>query len=286
MCGSLYEIVTLKIIEALNQGVVPWRKPWHTSSLMPINLVTNKPYRGVNPWLLSSAKFADHRWLTFKQAQELNANVRPGEKSTMVVFWKFPEKKTEEDSETQDKSHAPVLRYYNVFNVEQCEGLSLPPDPARMNLPEKVRIERAEVFVSSMRNPPFIEEQGSEAWYSPERDLVRVPKPSSFDTIDNYYQTLLHELTHASGHESRLNRAGVMGAIHFGSEAYSREELVAELGSAFCCAILGLDNSLIGDSASYIGGWLRSLKSDPRAVVVAAAQAQKAADYIRGVSFL
>lgn len=283
MSGNLYEIVTLKIIEALNTGVVPWRKPWNTSQLMPVNLLTNKPYRGVNPWLLMSTKFSDHRWLTFRQASELKAQVRPGEKSTMVVFWKFPEKKSEDQTEEKP---APVLRYYNVFNVEQIVGLNLPEAPGYRPSVENERIDRAEILFQSMPNPPFVDEQGTEAWYLPEKDLVRIPKIGSFESADAFYATLFHELIHSTGHESRLNRNGVMGSIHFGSEEYSREELVAELGSAFCCAAIGLDNSLVQDSASYIGGWLRALRSDPKAILVASGQAQKAADYIRGVSYL
>ncbi len=283
MSANLYEIVTQKILDALNQGVIPWRKPWHSSALMPVNLLTNKPYRGVNPWLLASTPFADHRWLTFKQAQELGATVRTGEKSTMVVFWKFPEKK-KEDEEEDKADQVPVLRYYNVFNVEQVDGLNLPPDPTR-RLSDEDRIQRAEILVRSMPSPPKVEERGDEAYYIPSRDLVRIPKPSSFESIDAYYSTKFHELVHSTGHESRLNRSGVVGAVHFGSEAYSREELVAELGSAYCCSLIGLDGSYIQDSASYIGGWLTSLRADPKAMVIAAAQAQKAADFIRGVSW-
>ncbi|MBS1701406.1 MAG: DUF1738 domain-containing protein [Armatimonadetes bacterium] len=285
MSGNLYEIVTLKIIESLNRGVVPWKKPWHDSSKMPVNLVSNKPYRGVNPWLLSAGKFADHRWLTFKQAQEIGATVRTGEKSTMVVFWKFPEQKMKE-TEEELKVQTPVLRYYNVFNVEQIDGLSLPDEPEQHRLSDADRIGRAELFIDSMPNPPAIEERGTEAWYLPSRDLVRIPQLSSFDSIDSFYATKFHELVHSTGHKDRLNRSGVMVSIHFGSEEYSREELVAELGSAYCCSLLGLDGSHLEDSASYIDGWLKSLKADPKAIVIASAQAQKAADYIRGVSYL
>lgn len=250
---------------------------------MPLNLLTNKPYRGVNPWLLNSTAFADHRWLTFRQATELGANVRSGEKSTMVVFWKFPERKSETD-EGEEKQY-PVLRYYNVFNVEQIEGLKI-ADAVRPILSAKDRVKRADSIIESMPMPPFLEERGTEAWYNPGQDLVRIPPLALFDSVDGYYRTKFHEFVHATGHESRLNRSGVMGSIHFGSEGYSREELVAEFGSAFCCATAGLDNSKIDDSASYIGGWLRALKADPKALVVAAAQGQKAADYIRGVSYL
>lgn len=245
--------------------------------------MSNKPYRGVNPWLLISAKFSDHRWLTFRQATELKAHVRSGEKSTMVVFWKFPEKKSEDDEEEKT---APILRYYNVFNVEQLEGLELPEPHVQQPSNVKTRNEKAEILLRSMPHPPFVEECGTEAWYLPEKDLIRIPELGSFESIDAYYATLFHELIHSTGHESRLNRNGVMGSIHFGSEEYSREELVAELGSAFCCATIGLDNSLVENSAAYIGGWLRAPQSDPRAILIAAGQAQKAADFIRGVSYL
>ena len=252
---------------------------------MPVNLVSNKPYRGVNPWLLSTGKFADHRWLTFKQAQELGVTVRSGEKSTMVVFWKFPERKKKE-AEEETKNHVPILRYYNVFNVEQVDGLNLPDEPEKYLLSDQDRVERAELFISSMPNPPTFEEGGTEAWYLPSKDLVRIPHLSSFESIDAFYATKFHEFVHSTGHELRLNRSGVMGSIHFGSEEYSREELVAELGSAYCCSVLGFDGSFLEDSASYINGWLQSLKTDPKAIVIASAQAQKAADLIRGVSYL
>lgn len=285
LSGNLYEIVTLKIIDALNSGVVPWRKPWNDQQLMPVNLLSNKPYRGVNPWLLISSKFADHRWLTLRQANELGAKVRTGEKASMVVFWKFPERKPKDEKDDGVKEY-PVLRYYSVFNAEQVDGLNLPQDQSRMVIPPGERIKRADALINSMPKPPFVEERGLEAWYSPDRDLVRIPKLTLFDSIDGYYRTKFHEFVHATGHESRLNRAGVMSKIHFGSEEYGREELVAELGSAFCCAKAGLDTSQLEDSASYIGGWLRALKADPKSIVVAAAQAQKAADFIQGVSYL
>lgn len=252
----------------------------------PEPVASESPFQQTVPGGQSSTGFADHRWLTMRQANELGAKVRAGEHASMVVFWKFPEKKPSNDESEEDPRSAPVLRYYNVFNVEQIEGLNLPESPGSPNLSDNERNRRAELLIGSMPNPPFIEERGTEAWYLPERDIVRVPKLESFSTADAYYGTLLHELVHSTGHQTRLNRAGVMGAIHFGSEQYSREELVAELGSAFCCAVLGLDNSLTENTASYIGGWLKSLRSDPKAVVIAAGQAQKAADHIRGISYL
>jgi antirestriction protein ArdC len=286
LSNNLYEIVTLKIIEAMKNGVVPWRKPWSDSTLLPFNLKSNRPYRGVNVLLLGLTSFNDHRWLTMKQANELGGKVKQGEKSTMVVFWRFPEKKEEpEDAEKEKQRLVPILRYFNVFNVEQIEGLSVPPVLDRGLVSDEDRIKRAEVLATSMSNPPFVEERGSEAWYHPERDVVRIPKIGWYETIDSYYATLFHELAHATGHPKRLNRAGVTDKVHFGSEGYSKEELVAELTSAFCCATVALDNSLIDDSASYIHGWLSVLKADPKVLVYAAAQAQKATDYIKGIAY-
>jgi antirestriction protein ArdC len=136
-----------------------------------------------------------------------------------------------------------------------------------------------------MPDPPRIVEAGQSAWYRPADDLVSIPCLDRFESADSYYTTLFHELGHATGHEKRLKRSGVIGEVRFGSGEYSREELVAELTSAFCCATVSLDNDLIEDSASYINGWLKVLKEDPKAMVIAAAQAQKAADHIRGVQY-
>ncbi len=285
LSSSLYEIVTAKVIESLKKGTVPWRKPWNVNTLLPCNATTNRPYRGVNILLLGLSPFADHRWLTFKQAQELGGKVKQGERSTMVVFWKFPERKQSEDDEDSWKQNAPILRYFNVFNVEQVEGIEVAPIPIQGNLTDEHRIGRADALVCSMPNPPFIEERGQQAWYHPESDMVRIPKVSSFSSIDEYYSTLFHELGHSTGHEKRLKRSGVAGKVHFGSEEYSREELVAELTSSFCCATVALDNSIHDNSVAYINSWMNSLRSDPKALVIAAAQAQKATDYIKGIEY-
>lgn len=283
---NLYETVTNTILQALDRGVIPWRKPWDSIVSVPVNVVTNRPYRGVNLFLLAMSPYTDHRWLTYKQAQERGGRVRPGEKSTLVVFWKRWEPKPDaEKDEEQTRRQAPLLRYFNVFNAEQCEGLELADVYRPERLAEHQRIERAELLVEHMPNKPTIREGGRAAWYRPADDLVNIPPLSMFSTSDAYYATLYHELAHATGNASRLNRKGVTETIQFGSGEYSKEELVAELTSAFCCATIGLDNSLIEDSASYISGWLKVLKDDPKAVVIAAAQAQRAADYIRGVTY-
>jgi antirestriction protein ArdC len=279
---TIYETVTLTILNSLNAGVVPWRKPWHTDAALPTSLATGKPYRGINSFLLGITPYSDHRWLTFKQVQERGGQVKMGAKSAMVVFWKHWEPPTESD---EAKKRIPVLRYFHVFNIEQCDGLDIPELYRPQQLNEPQRIERAELLVQSMPNPPSIAGGGTSAWYRPSDDHVQMPPLSTFESSHSYYATLMHELGHSTGHESRLNRKEVTGDIRFGSGNYSKEELVAELTSAFCCATVGLDNSLIDNAASYINGWLKVLKSDPKAIVIAAAQAQKAADYIRGVTY-
>lgn len=281
---TVYEIVTNTILTALSRGVVPWRKPWNTVSALPENAISRKTYRGVNILLLSMSPYVDHRWLTFKQVEERGGRVKPGERSTMVVFWKQWQPPEQEEAQESKKRQIPLLRYFQVFNVEQCEGLDVPKLYTGTPEHQSERIERAEVLISSMPNPPQIR-FGKSAWYRPSDDLVQIPPLEAFESTDAYYSTLLHELGHSTGHANRLNRSGVAEMAQFGSGDYSKEELVAELTSAFCCATISLDNSVIDDAASYIKGWLTILKADPKAVVIAAAQAQKAADYIRGVTF-
>jgi antirestriction protein ArdC len=282
---SIYAAVTARIIEALEQGVIPWRKPWDSAAALPCNAVSKRPYRGINLLLLGLRTFADNRWLTYRQAKALGGSVRRGEKSTAIVFWKPLEvKRANGESGEVLRQHIPLLRYYHVFNAGQCEDLPLPPIVGRDNTCADERIAKAEGIVRSMPDPPSITEYDAAAWYRPKDDNVGVPPPSTFERMDSYYATLFHELGHSTGHAKRLNRPGVAGKIEFASSAYSREELIAELTSAFCCAKAGLDNSLITDSASYINCWLPFFHEDSKAVVVAAFQAQKAADYIQNVT--
>lgn len=278
--NALYQSVTDTIIQALERGVVPWRKPWDATNPFPVNAISNRPYRGVNVFLLGLSPFTDHRWLTMKQANEKGGRIRKGEKASTAIFWKIWDTENP-DQETGElrKLSVPLLRQYRVFNAEQCDGLELSPVHIAKER-EHQRLERAELIVKGMQNPPSIQECGSSAWYNPSKDLVQIPALGEFQVSDLYYSTLFHELGHATGHESRLNRKGVMGHIRFGSGEYSQEELVAELTSAFCSATAGLNTSLIEDTASYIQGWLSVLKGDEKSLVIAAAQAQRAADRI------
>jgi antirestriction protein ArdC len=284
--SDVYSIVTERMITLLEAGTAPWRKTWRGGD-SPRNLVSKKPYRGVNTLLLSSAAFASLYWLTFNQVQQLGGRVKKGAKSELVIFWKFSETRKEDgDAQSGDdrtpKRRPPILRYYRVFNVEQTEGLEKylpPPSEEQMFTP----MERAARIIEAMPQRPPIRHDEPSAYYAPARDFVNLPRPEVFDTPENYYAVAFHELTHSTGHESRLNRAGVAGSrlAAFGSADYSREELVAEMGSAFLCAEAGIESTL-DNSAAYLKGWLGALRGDARLIVTAASAAQRAVDFILG----
>jgi antirestriction protein ArdC len=273
---SVYEIVTSRILAVLERGEIPWRKPWRT--LPPANLISKKPYRGINVFLLALAGYGSQYWLTYRQAQALGGNVRRGEHGTKIVFWKFDKFETETaDGETEERKSA-FLRYYTVFNLEQTEGLK-----ALLALPPAFPIESAENIVAGMPNPPAFE-QDAQAAYIPSRDTVTMPSRTAFESQAEYYSTLFHELSHSTGHAKRLAREGFDTPQKFGSESYSREELIAEMGSAMLCGIAGIEQATISNSAAYLQSWIRRLKADSRLVVSAASAAQKAADFIQGES--
>src|SRR6266849_6724597 len=274
--ASVYEIVTQQVIKQLEAGVAPWRRPWRT--LPPANLISKKPYRGINVFLLALTGYGSQYWLTYRQAHALGGNVRKGEHGTKIVFWKFDRYETETaDGETEERKSA-FLRYYTVFNLEQTEGLR-----ALLALPPAFPIESAEEIVKGMPNPPALE-QDFRAAYIPSRDTVTMPSRTAFESQAEYYSTLFHELTHSTGHAKRLAREGFDSPEKFGSESYSREELIAEMGSAMLSGIAGIEQATISNSAAYLHSWIKRLKADSRLVVSAASAAQKAADYIRGES--
>ena len=268
---DVYSIVTDRILSQLEEGTVPWHKPWSTGT--PSKAVSKRPYSGVNLFLLPNA--ADHRWVSFKQARDLGGNVRKGEKSSMVVFWKMQE--TEDDD--GKKKVIPILRYYNVFNVAQCEGLKLPA----LATTDNALIIDAESIVASMPNRPELLD-GYAAFYTPSRDTVTIPALEAFVSSERYYSTLFHELTHSTGHASRLDRHAKDGlSFNRLSHAYSKEELVAEFGAAFLCATTGIDvDATERQSAAYIASWAKVLQSDKRLIVAASSRAQKAVKYIIG----
>jgi antirestriction protein ArdC len=276
MTSKVYEIVTDKIIAALESGTAPWRKPWTAG--LPKNAISKRPYSGINALLLSMAPYADNRWLTMKQANEKGGRIRKGEKSTLIIFWKQNPIKAENDNGAEIEKVIPLLHYYLVFNVDQCEGLNLPTPETKAINP----IAEAEAIITNMPNKPSVGfDGGDRAFYRPLSDSIHLPKRDCFESAGEYYSTLFHQLGHGTGHSSRLNRPALAEVAPFGSETYSREELVAEFAAAFLCGQAGIQTT-IDNSASYINGWLKKLRSDKKLAIIAASQGQKAADYIMG----
>ena len=278
MRSDVYQIVTDRIIRLLESGTVPWHQPWKGGNHWPQNFVSRKVYRGINLFLLNAVGYPSPFWLTFKQVQTLGGRIRIEEHAFPVVFWKI----FKEEGDSEDK-RIPFLRYYSVFNVAQCEGLNVPVIPTVETDPTFQPIEKCEQMVAAMPKRPDIHHNGARASYSPSLDAISMPEARLFESSEGYYSTLFHELTHATGHVSRLNRKEITDSIRFGSDPYSREELVAEMGSAFLCGHCEIENKTIDQSTSYIQHWLARLKEDRKLVVHAAAQAQKACDFILNV---
>jgi len=277
---DVYQIVTDKIITLLESGTVPWRKPWSAGSGIPKNLISKKEYRGINVFLLSATPYSSPYWLTYRQADQLHGHIRKGEKSSLVVFWKMLDNSTDEDTGPTN-TKKPMLRYYNLFNWEQCEGISAPVDPEATVNPF-TPIERAEQITAGYKDRPEISYGGNRASYTPVSDRIRMPNEYTFNNSEAFYNVFFHELSHSTGHKSRLARKEVMERNEFGSADYSAEELCAELSASFLCAHAGISNQTIEQSAAYIDGWLSVLKKDKRMITVAAARAQAAADHILG----
>lgn len=279
---NVYEIVTSKIMEMLEQGHIPWKKPWRSNG-GPRNLVSKKSYRGINQFLLNALPYESPYWLTYKQAQEKGGQVRKGEKASLVVFWKWLDRKDSDQPDTDTGEPAPtgkipLLRYYNVFNLDQVDGIK--PPPVEEAVSPFTPIESAEQIIDNMPNRPPIHFGGGRAYYHPRNDYLQIPHRETFHSPEGLYATIFHELIHATGHASRVGRKGVTEPSYFGSHDYSHEELVAEFGASMLCGIAGIEQQTITNSAAYIQGWLKALKGDKKLAIIAAGQAQRAADYI------
>jgi antirestriction protein ArdC len=284
---TVYEIITNRIIEELKKGTIPWKKPWKTS--MPQNLVSKKEYRGINTLTLSMTPFSSPYFATIKQVNQLGGKVKKGSKGMPVVFWKPQEvesdsmdTKTSVDKSPMKHSRA-IMRYYKVFNTEQCEGLEskIPAEESITFNP----IEECEKVVENYPGKPSIEHSGQRACYRPATDVIFMPLPESFESSAHYYGTLFHECIHSTGNEKRLGREGVKNLTIFNNHMYSKEELIAEIGSSFLCGKTGINvSSVFNNQIAYISSWLEALKNDKRMVIHAAAQAQKAVDYILNVN--
>jgi antirestriction protein ArdC len=276
---NVYEIVTEQIIAQLQNGVAPWRKPWQTAE--PRNLVSQKPYRGINTFLLAGFGMPSRFWLTYNQATKLGGNVKPGERSALVVFWSVGKDKL--NPKTGKVSKPFLLRYYRVFNLSQTEGIAHKLGLAEASAVPVADIAACESIVAAMPKAPAIVND-ARAWYRPSTDTVGIPSKTVFDSSEGYYATLFHELTHSTGHASRIGREGIEKLNSFGSESYSREELIAEMGAAMLCGVMGIAPATLENSAAYLKSWITALCGDSKLLVSAASAAQKAADYIRGLS--
>lgn len=288
MKTDIYERVTNKIIADLEQGGLTWRKPWSAANMdgkitKPLRH-NGMPYNGINILMLWAASIeAGHLspyWMTFKQAKELGAHVKKGERGNLVVYANTITKTEEQDDGSEEARTIPFLKGYSVFNVEQIEGL---PEhyysrPEPIIAPEQ-RIAHAESFFS--KTGADIRHGGNSAHYSGGSDHVQMPFFETFRSPEAYYATLAHELTHWTKHPKRLDRE--FGRKRWGDEGYACEELVAELGAAFLCSDLDLSPEPRADHAAYIQSWLKVLKEDKRAIFSAAAHAQRAADFLHAL---
>ncbi len=283
--GDIYSRITDRIIAAIETGAGDWRMPWHTdgsAQARPVNVASGKAYRGINTlalWVAGQAMaYRSATWGTYKQWQELGAQVKRGEKAAPVVFWKVNDSDTDdaqEDGEGNARRRI-VARGYCVFNADQVEGWTPPAEvPAPSGLDDGQRIAQVEAFFRNLG--ATITEDGSRAFYRPATDSIHMPPFAAFTDPVSFYATLAHEATHWTGHKSRCDR-DLRG--RFGSESYAAEELVAELGAAFLCADLALASEPRPDHAAYVASWLKVLKADSRAIFTAAAKAQQATDWM------
>jgi antirestriction protein ArdC len=289
MNSDVYERITSKIVSDLEAGVRPWMKPWnaeHAAGRITRPLRANGiPYRGINVLMLwgeSVAKgYTAPTWMTFKQALELNACVRKGEKGSLVVYANSITR-TETDAGTGEESEAEIhyMKGYTVFNIEQIDGLPAQYHAtARPQIDPVQRIAQADAYFAA--TGANISHGGNSAFYSPAYDRIQMPPFESFRDVESYYATLAHETTHWTRHKSRLDRQ--FEQKRWGDKGYATEELVAELGSAFLSCDLNLTPEVRDDHASYIASWIKVLKSDKRAMFTTASHAQRAADFLHGL---
>jgi len=284
---NVYEIVTAKILEQIEKGVCPWRQSWVDGEDLAISYESRKPYSLLNQILLGRSG----EWLTFTQIKKLGGHIKKGAKSGMVVFYCTSDKrvvKNDSEDENEDTTRIvqlysrPILKYYNVFHIDDVEGVESKSEKPTSNLQP---VEAAEKVVADYIAREGVKVENSNlsgrAFYRLSTDTVTVPTLAQYKEVDEYYSTLFHELVHSTGRKSRCDREKFEEKVAFGSEDYSREELVAELGSAMLCAKMGFDSeACFKNSAAYLKGWASYLKEDTKAIVFAAIRAEKAVKYI------
>lgn len=279
MAKSVYEMVTDRIISQLKQGVIPWQKPFTGIRSGAYNRISKKSYSLLNQMLLQY----DGEYATFKQWESLGGHIRKGEKSEIVVFWKIQPVEDIREDGTKQVKQIPLLRYFNVFHISQVDGVEPLPKDALNDIEP---IEKAESILHDYWNRENITVEhvkGNDAYYSPSRDLIRLPLFEQFTDANEYYSTAFHESVHSTMKENRCNRTEDRKGrlVAFGSNEYSKEELVAEIGSANLMNIIGIETKKsFRNSTAYIQNWLSVLKNDVKFIVSASGRAEKAADYI------
>ncbi|WP_262905441.1 ArdC family protein [Hymenobacter nitidus] len=276
---DVYQIVTDRVIAALEAGQIAWRKPWHAAYGLPRNYVSGRAYTGINAFLLHLVGGTPF-FLTFRQARELGGNIRKGAKGIPVIYYNVT---TRTDQQTGEEEKTPFIKYYTVFSVDDVEGVEITLPEQRQDRAHQP-LAAAEALVANWTSGPRIEHGGAQAYYAPGPDLVNLPRPETFVSGEAYYSTLFHELTHATGHASRLDRPDLAEALrHGGRPGYAREELTAEMGAAFLCGHAGLNlSATLENTAAYLQFWLEQLRGDKKLVVQAASRAQRAAELILG----
>jgi antirestriction protein ArdC len=274
---NIYSAVTERIIAQLEQNIIPWRKTWSGSE--PINYISRKPYRGINLMLLPFGG----EYATFKQIQSAGGKVKKGEKSHMVVYYNFSER----EKDNGDIEKIPFLKYYNVFHISQCEGITSKLDPIQTdNSIEPIETAQNildDYITRSGVTLQFIE-GSNRAFYQPSSDTITMPIIGQFESAEEYYSTTFHEAAHSTGNRKRLNRAELTSAAAFGSQTYSKEELVAEISAATVMNFAGIELSqTFENSVAYIKSWLAKLRSDNKMIISASSKAQKSTDLILNI---
>jgi antirestriction protein ArdC len=274
---SAQEKINQKFIELLESGVAPWRMPWKSRSIgLATNIVSGKMYTGCNFFMTNFHEFNSSKWGTFNQFQKLGGQVRKGEKGTPIIFYSSFEKEISEDN----KKSIPFCKLSYVFNIDQVDGITI-NESNQVEIKEHDPIASCEKVIENFPlGFPKAEHKQDKAFYRPSSDTINMPELGLFSSAEEYYHTYFHESIHATGHERRLGREGVKPDNYFGDSVYSKEELIAELGASYMSAHCGIDNHVIDNSASYIAGWLKVLKENPRYITSCSSQAWKAYQYL------
>lgn len=276
---NVYQAITDRIIAQLEKGQIPWKKPWSGITTGAFNRVSKKPYSLLNQMILEH----DGEYATFKQWSELGGKIRKGAKSEIVVFWKIIEQNEINSNGEEIKKSIPYLRYINVFHISQVDGVE-PIKKIEINHEPVAEAEKIKADYVEREHFNIKETISNDAFYSPVRDFIQIPCREQYENIMEFYSTLFHEMVHSTGHKNRLGRFEESSKlVAFGSEDYSKEELIAEIGSATLMNVIGIETiETFKNSAAYIQSWLRVLKNDNKFIVSASSKAEKAVKYILG----